>query len=69
MEEHSHHCNTRVIRQKTSSRGESKSCNSGNQSRLSQTALSASCLTQGEGDDSYNGGNQSWLSQTAHSIS
>eukprot|EP00957_Ditylum_brightwellii_P042836 3242630-Ditylum_brightwellii.AAC.1 len=48
MEKQSHHCNTRAMRQKTSS-GELKNCDDGNQSWLSQTALSASCLTQGGG--------------------
>eukprot|EP00957_Ditylum_brightwellii_P209493 15361989-Ditylum_brightwellii.AAC.1 len=72
MEEQSHHCGTRSMRQKRPPR-DSKSCtgddsyNGGIQSQSSQTAHSAMYLTHGEGDDSCNGVIQSQLSHTAHS--
>eukprot|EP00957_Ditylum_brightwellii_P141744 10799709-Ditylum_brightwellii.AAC.1 len=50
MEEQSHHCNTRTVRQNTPSR-DLKRCDGGNQSRLPQTAHSILRLSHGEGGE------------------
>eukprot|EP00957_Ditylum_brightwellii_P163970 12484408-Ditylum_brightwellii.AAC.1 len=54
MEEQSHHCNTRTMRQKTPRR-EPKTYNGGSQSLLLQTALSVLHLSQRKGGDSCDG--------------